>query len=307
MEYQRNFKQKVLPHYLKMITSVVSLADKVIAASGQFLSGTKDAGKPEVEIAFKQIQKAVKEAQEIKEELDSKTEESSLKELQDEVKTWRENLQEVEKDLLLLETEQQKKKDHIQQLQTEQLHKEDILNTTAARKAEKETLRNVGYGMIILPFIGIPMVLGASKEIKRCEDLIEHTEESKGDLKVKYDQEKKDLEDCNKKIIELKTKRLEGESLQEKEKELLSLKEEWDMLFDAKRNMSNNLSYMTNLEQLLQMLLRHYDIGNMCKLFSRIEEKGFEDWLHDFNIDRKLSELNEKLPQFYSIYNQKGN
>ncbi|XP_038675661.1 uncharacterized protein LOC119978250 [Scyliorhinus canicula] len=313
MEYQKIFKQKVLPRYLKAITSVVSLADIAICACEHDLGdGEKASLRAELELAQTQMQEAATEVKKIRDGVDSDSQDTTLKDLQDEVHEQRKNLQQVEKDLVSQEIEKEKIKDRVQEIRTNILHTEDILNTMNAQKAGKKTLRNMGIGLIIIPFIGIPMALGATKEIKRCEELIKNTSESKGVLEKDCKQKEETLECGNEKIKELKVKRVEGvESLREKEVELAVLKGEVDLLLSVGEKISDNVSYITKLEGLLKMLNRQcseetfYGIagvrGILDKIFTCIQEEGCEDWLHDFNIDRKLSELEGKITTFNRI------
>ncbi|GCB86324.1 hypothetical protein scyTo_0027018, partial [Scyliorhinus torazame] len=159
----------------------------------------------------------------------------------------------------------------------------------------------------------IPMALGAAKEIERCEELIKNTTEAKGVLKTGCEQKEKALECGNEKIKELKLKRVEGvANLREKEVELAALKGEVDLLLAVGEKISDNASYITKLEGLLKMLNRQcsvetfYGIVGMKsildKIFTCIQEEGFDDWLRDFNINRKLSELEEKITTFHRIY-----
>ncbi|XP_078392712.1 uncharacterized protein LOC144676072 [Cetorhinus maximus] len=316
MEHEKDFRHKVLPHYLNVITSVVSLADIAICACGQDLSDTEEARwRDEVKLAYMEIQEAVNDGKKIQDDVDSETEDIPLKKIQDEVDSMRKNLQDVEMDLILQELKKEKLRDQLQNCQAKLLHSTETLNRTNALKAERETCRNVGFGLILIPFIGIPMVLSTSKEVKRCEDLIQKESNTKQELEKEWDQEEVNLKVCYEKIKELKQKRVEGERLRGKERELLTLEGEVAVLSEAQRKVGDSLSYLTKLEGPLKLLHRQctedtfYGIkgvkGFLQNIFTCIQQGGFDtEWLSDCRLDRKLSELEEKIPKFHSIYNK---
>ncbi|GCB82840.1 hypothetical protein scyTo_0023350, partial [Scyliorhinus torazame] len=99
------------------------------------------------------MQEASTEVKKIRDGVDSDSQDSILKDLQDEVHEQKKNLQQVEKDLVSQEIEKEKTKDSVQEIRANILRTEDILNRMKAQKAGKTTLRNVGIGLIIIPFI----------------------------------------------------------------------------------------------------------------------------------------------------------
>ncbi|XP_041033695.1 uncharacterized protein LOC121271647 [Carcharodon carcharias] len=315
MEHKKGFRHNVLPHYLSVLTSVVSLADIAICACGQELSETEEARwRDEVNLAYMEIQEAVNDGRKIQDDVDSETEDTPLKKFQDEVESVRRNLQDVEMDLILQELKKEKLRDQLQNCQAKLLHSTETLNRTNALKAEKETFRNMGFGLILIPFIGIPMVLSSSREVKRCEDLIQKESKAKQELEKEWDQEELNLKACYEKIKELKQKRVECESLREKEKKLLTLEGEVAVLCDTQREVGDHLNYLTELKGPLELLHRQctedtfYGIkgvkGFLQNIFTCIQQQGFDtEWLSDCRLHTKLLELEEKIPKFNSIYN----
>ncbi|XP_060686678.1 uncharacterized protein LOC132819268 [Hemiscyllium ocellatum] len=238
MDNKKNFKKEVLPHYSKTLTSVVSLADIAIRVSDTALSETDERRfRFEVEEAHSEIQKAVQGGEKVRGQVDRKTEDIAAKNPDSEIESLRKQLEDVDKQLIAEETEKDKTRDELYRAQAQLLHTTETQDKANVKKAEKETLRNLGYGLLIIPFIGIPMVLSTSKEIKRCEDTIQNTTAAKGVLEKECDEERYKLEKCSEKIKDLKDKQVDYEWTMERERaELKRRKEEGAELFDTQKN-----------------------------------------------------------------------
>ncbi|XP_067881680.1 myosin heavy chain, cardiac muscle isoform-like [Heterodontus francisci] len=317
MEHQKNFRHKILPRYLNVITSIVSLADIAIYACDQNLSETEETKlKAEVKLAYEEIQEAVNEGKEIQSDVDDEATDTSMerKVLQDKIDNMRKELQDVEKELISQEIQKEKIRDKLRNVHAELLHATETQNTTNARKAEKETIRNVGIGLILIPFIGIPMLIGTLKEIQRALGLSKSTEERIGSLHVSLESEESNLDKCYNKITELKQKRVESESLRKEEKELVIQKAEVTELFDAKGKVFDNLSYLSNLQGKLQVLYSQCSDETfygmtvikdlLLKIFTLIQKESFnQELLCDSRVLSKLNELDEKTSMFKNIQN----
>ncbi|XP_020378117.2 nucleoprotein TPR-like [Rhincodon typus] len=311
---KNNFKKRVLPHYLDTLTSVVTLADIVIRACDKTLSDTEERRfRSEVELAHTEIQNSVRKCKEIRDGVDHKIEDMASENPETEIVSLRKHLEDVNKQLIAVKNEKDKTRDELHHSQTQLLHTTETQDRANAKKAEKETVRNIGYGLLIIPFIGIPMVLSTSKEIKRWEDIIKITTETKGDLEKERDEEKCKLEKCYEKIKDLKEKRVEYES--QWEKETVELKRKKEELFDAQRKVKDILYYLNKLQGALEQLQEQsteeafYGIEGikdlLQALFNTIQKESFDkELLCDSRIDRKLHELEEKIPEFNRIYAQ---
>ncbi|XP_067844345.1 uncharacterized protein [Heptranchias perlo] len=316
MQHQNDFRCKTLPHYLNVIRSVVSLADIVISACGEKLSVTEKTRLiTEVGAAHTAINKAVSEGKEIRSDVDSEITEIPFehKELQEAIDSVSRELQHVEKELISQEILKEKCRDKIQRTQAKLLQAEATQNKANAQKAEKETARNVGIGLLLIPFIGIPLILGASKEIERIQLLIDFTSEVKGSLSVKRDKQKQELKQCYLKITELRIKQAQHENLREKERKVIMMKKQSDELFDAQRKVKQHLSFLSKIQCKVEVLRNQcteetfYGMSGikdrLQDIFTFIQLEGFEkELLWDTRVCTRLTELDNKIPKFNSIY-----
>ncbi|XP_060686677.1 centromere-associated protein E-like [Hemiscyllium ocellatum] len=315
MDNKKNFKKEVLPHYSKTLTSVVSLADIAIRVSDTALSETDERRfRFEVEEAHSEIQKAVQGGEKVRGQVDRKTEDIAAKNPDSEIESLRKQLEDVDKQLIAEETEKDKTRDELYRAQAQLLHTTETQDKANVKKAEKETLRNLGYGLLIIPFIGIPMVLSTSKEIKRCEDTIQNTTEAKGKLEMECDTKQENLKKRYDTIKDLKEKRVDNEWTMERERaELKRRKEEGAELFDTQKKVRDALYYLSNLQGSLKQL---QDLSTeetfdgiegikdpLQEIFTTIQKESFDqELLCDSRIDRKLNDLEEKLTEFNRIY-----
>ncbi|XP_048392487.1 uncharacterized protein LOC125455036 [Stegostoma tigrinum] len=317
MDDKNNFKKQVLPHYLDTLTSVVTLADIVIHASDKPLSDTEGRRfRSEVELAHTEIQNSVQKCKEIRDGVDHKIEDMASESLEQEIVNLTNQLEDVNKQLIAVKNEKDKTRDELHHSQVQLLHTTETQDRANVKKAEKETVRNIGYGLLIIPFIGIPMALSTSKEIKRWEDIIKNTTETKGDLEKECDKKQTNLNNCYEKIKDLKEKRVEYEGLRENKRgKLQAWTQETAELFDAQRKVKDMLSYLNKLQGALEQLQEQsteeafYGIEGIKDLlqtvFTTIQKESFnKELLCDSRIDRKLHELEEKIPEFNRIYVQ---
>uniref|UniRef100_UPI00398F18AB cingulin-like protein 1 n=1 Tax=Pristiophorus japonicus TaxID=55135 RepID=UPI00398F18AB len=315
MEHQKGFRRQTLPHYRKVITSLVSLAEMAVRAGNQRLSDTEKARwAAEVDSALAEIKEAVAGGEEIKGDVDRETEETPVahNDLEEEIDTMRRELQEAEKELITQEINKEKSRDDLQKARAKLMRATETQNTIATRIAAKETHRNMGIGLILIPFIGIPVVLGASKEIKRLQQLNESTAKWKAKWQVKRDNRANDLEQCYRKIAELKGKLVEEASLREKERKLVMMKKESDELFEAQRTVQHHLNHLTALEGELEVLHSQctrdtfYGIqaikGRLQSLFTVLQLGSCDkDLLSDSRVCSELTKLDVRVGDFNSI------
>ncbi|XP_043552720.1 uncharacterized protein LOC122553189 [Chiloscyllium plagiosum] len=315
MDSKKNFKKEVLPHYSNTLTSVVSLADIAIRVSDTALSETDEKKfRSKVEEAHSEIQKAVKGGEKVRGEVDRKTEDIAPQNPDSE--SLRKQQEDVDKQLIKVKNEKNKTRDELHHARAQLLHTTETQDRANSMKAEKETLRNLGYGLLIIPFIGIPMVLSTSKEIKRCEDTIQKTTAAKGKLEMECDTKQENLKKCYDTIKDLKEKRVQCEGLLEKERrELHDRKQERAELFDAQKKVRDALYYLSNLQGCLKLL---QDLSTeetfdgiegikdpLQEIFTTIQKESFDkELLCDSRIDRKLNDLEQKLTEFNRIYKQ---
>ncbi|XP_072436247.1 uncharacterized protein [Chiloscyllium punctatum] len=317
MDNKKNFKKEVLPHYSNTLTSVVSLADIAIRASDTALSETDERRfRSKVKEAHSEIQKAVRGGEKVRGEVDRKTEDIAPENPDFEIESLRKQLENVDKQLIAAETEKAKTRDELHHARAQLLYTTETQDRANSMKAEKETLRNLGYGLFIIPFIGIPMVVSTLKEIKRCEDTIQDTTKAKGDLEKECDTKQKNLKKCYDTIKDLKEKRVDYEWTMERERaELKRRKEEGAELFDAQKKVKNTLYYLSNLQGSLEHLHHHSTEETfdgiatikdpLQEIFTTIQKESFDkELLCDSRIDRKLNDLEEKIPEFKRIYKQ---
>ncbi|XP_060686726.1 uncharacterized protein LOC132819299 [Hemiscyllium ocellatum] len=315
MDNKKNFKKEVLPHYSKTLTSVMSLADIAIRVSDTALSETDERRfRFKVEEAHSEIQKAVQGGEKVRGQVDRKTEDIAAKNPDSEIESLRKQLEDVDKQLIAEETEKDKTRDELHRAQAQLLHTTETQDKANVKKAEKETLRNLGYGLLIIPFIGIPMVLSTLKEIKRCEDTIQNTTEAKGKLEMECDTKQENLKKYYDTIKTLKEKRVKCEGDKEKRRmELHDQKQERAELFDTQKKVRDALYYLSNLQGSLKQL---QDLSTeetfdgiegikdlLQEIFTTIQKESFDkELLCDSRIDRKLNDLEEKLTEFNRIY-----
>ncbi|XP_072436189.1 uncharacterized protein [Chiloscyllium punctatum] len=314
MDNKKNFKKEVLPHYSNTLTSVVSLADIAIRASDTALSeADKRSFTSKVKEAHSEIQKAVRGGEKVRGEVDRKTEDIAPENPDSEIESLRKQLEDVDKQLIAAETEKDKTRDELHHARAQLLYMTETQDRANSMKAEKETLRNLGYGLFIIPFIGIPMVVSTLKEIKRCKDTIEMTTETKGNLERECDTKQENLKKCYDTIKDLKEKRVDYEWTMERERaELKRRKEEGAELFDAQKKVRDALYYLINLQGSLKLLqdLSTEEIFNeieeirdsLKEVFTTIQKESFDkELLCDSRIDRKLSDLEEKFRVYQDL------
>ncbi|XP_072120801.1 uncharacterized protein [Mobula birostris] len=309
MEHQTSFKQKVLPHYLKVITEVVTLDDIVSKCSDRELSGVESRLRTVVTTAHTEIQKAVAEGGKVQDEVNEAIRDATeeKRKVQQEMENKRKQLLEVGNQLVTLETKKDKKQAELKRVQATILQKEEAQEAENARQAEKETLRNVGFGLLILPFVGIPLALGATREMKRSKELISKASERLSTMKVEQDSVCQELTECQEKVEELRLKQLEVDSqLRGNEMDVQVRQEHITQLCASRMKVFNSMDHLKALQRELDVVYEDCDpdnypgfnlIGHLQKLVSLVQGQSFGlELLEDPRVISKLSQLDGKCP-----------
>ncbi|XP_059841414.1 uncharacterized protein LOC132402559 [Hypanus sabinus] len=302
MDHQTRFKQKVLPHYLKVITEVVTLDDIVSNCSD--LSRVENRLRTAVTTAHTEIRGAVAEGKKVDEDVNNEIRDAmeEKRKVQQEMENKRKQLLKVGNELITLETEKEKKQAKLKQVQATILQKEETREAEYARKAEKETLRNVGFGLFVLPFVGLPLALGATREMKRSEQLISQASEKLSTMMKEQDCVCQELTDCQKKVEELRLEQQEVDNqLRGNEVDLQVKQGHITQLCASRMKVFNSMDHLNTLQTELDLVYEDCDPDNypginlvqkLQDLVSLVQSQSFGlELLGDPRVVSKLSQL----------------
>ncbi|XP_069786737.1 restin homolog [Narcine bancroftii] len=261
MEHQAKFRQHVLPHYLEVTSSVLTLNTIISRGDGQDLSPEEESRlKKAVQTAQREMEEAVAEGKVILEAVDRNIQYARQEKqgIEEEVRSRKEELLQLGSEVVGNETLQGQLKEALRGHQQQVLQAEATIIRENSRKAAKKTLRDLGFGLLLLPIVGIPLILGASREMCLCQAVIDSEIKKKAEQEKNCDQTSANLDECLKNLKAQKQQKLAVEgSLREKEGALLPLQEDMSQLLTTRRKVFNDLGHLTTIKDYLDIEAGH--------------------------------------------------
>ncbi|XP_055495998.1 uncharacterized protein LOC129699885 [Leucoraja erinacea] len=311
MEHELRFKRTVLPHYLKMLTSALSLNHISSRGSQQQLCPSEETALgTAVREAHSHVSEAATQAGAVLEDLDKEVEDAAeeKRSCEQEMGNVKQQLLQLDKQMVSEESRREVVRDDVERWQLEMRQAQHTQDTENARRDQKRTLRNLGIGLGILPFVGIPLVVGSCREMSRCEALIEEAVKDKAEVKVKLDQASLELDLCRKKLQELQHRKLEVDNGQrERQRELQMVHHALEQLLSSRRKVLNEVAHLGNLKAQLDVLTTRcgqdacaeYELihGRLISLLSHLHGHSFSlQLLADPRVLSKLTLLDGNGP-----------
>ncbi|XP_051868695.1 uncharacterized protein LOC127568694 [Pristis pectinata] len=274
-DYERNFEEATLPHFLKGISSVLSVLELVVSAPSDELSNSLcEEIKGKAKVAQREILAAEEAASNIVSLVDTGCEEltsqqGKLSKRQGELQASLASTQEQLADL----ADQRKQVEGQVQSATAWLRQaKQSLATARAKLGEKQTGRDIGIGLtFVIPCIGIPMAVAFEKERVYRKSEVEAASEELSQVVAGIKRDEEDLARIARQIPELE-KEVEkaAETLSGLTGELLQIKQARTSLADTQcklRNCSHYLSTLHGHMKALEAQSRNlYSLGPLVPL-----------------------------------------
>ncbi|GCB82688.1 uncharacterized protein [Scyliorhinus torazame] len=205
--HERDFKEATSPHFLKAISSILTLLEVAVGAGhGELSEPDCKQFKSEIESAQRETLAAEEVASCAVDLIDGSCEKLMVqhgtlskeqRELQKCIKSTQEQLAEVE-------AQRRRIKGQIQTAKGSLRHAEQTLRTARAKKGEKQTGRDIGIGLsFVVPCIGIPMAVAFEKERMYRKSEVDIALEDLSQVKASIVMDEEELNKLNRQAPEL--------------------------------------------------------------------------------------------------------
>ncbi|XP_069786764.1 ribosome-binding protein 1-like isoform X2 [Narcine bancroftii] len=276
-KYQRNFKETILPHFIKGISSILSVVELVISISSEELSGPACAEiQGKAEVAQREVLAAEEAASKVLDLVDRGCEELTsqqgrLSRKQEELQA---RLTSTRGQLADLAEERKRIESQLQVATVRLKEAKQTLASARAKLGEKRTGRDIGIGLIfVLPCIGIPMAVAFEKERACSEWEVEDASKELSLLSAAMKRDEDHLDRMGRQMPELETEaekgaetvgKVKGELLQTKEiraslagtqGELRSCTHYLSMLHGRLKTLNDQSRHLYSLQPLLPLII----------------------------------------------------
>uniref|UniRef100_UPI00398E8B08 uncharacterized protein n=1 Tax=Pristiophorus japonicus TaxID=55135 RepID=UPI00398E8B08 len=310
--HERDFKEATLPHFLKGISSILSLLALAVSVGGGDLSEPECRQlRSEVETAQRETLAAEEAAGSVVDLVDAGCERLTAQhgKLSKEQKELQRCIKSTHDELAVLENQRQRIKGRVQTDTVGLKQAEQTLRAARAKKGEKQTGRDIGIGLsFVIPCIGIPMAVAFEKERMYRKSEVDIASEDFSQLKASVTKDEEELDQLNRQIPELERETEKAaETLSGLKAELLKIKHSRAAFANAQsklRNCSRHVSALHGRVSALKAQTQHmYSLGPLIPFIIEacvhIQQPilGTELLLTGSQVQKIMDGLNTMLPK----------
>ncbi|XP_051868694.1 myosin-10-like [Pristis pectinata] len=207
-EADRMFEERALPHLVQSLGALQCIVQAALSGGRSIEELDVARVQQQVEVASKEVELSVGQAQEVCEQLDAACEKATAQhgQLSQQCREQAAALQDLQTKVQQLESEREAANNRLQVATVSFRQAEDTLRSARAKVGEKQTGRDVGIGLsFLLPCVGIPMAVAFEKErqLSKCQEAVASDDRSQ--LRADISKEEKLLAHVGAQLPELQT------------------------------------------------------------------------------------------------------